>query len=318
MSLLSKDYSSGSSTSGSDNDGDYEDRDKLSLANYAMASFVVSDLSENTGDWGQHIYADIDDVKLMHGMLYDRTWSPDDDDGSYEDDTMKLFGFGSWFETNEDGTLAEEIDEKFINHRITEKFGSNEFPYEFVELTTEGDDEIEMGNMTMKLGNSTKFRTFLKVITTAGHDIVDDEDDDFDWANENNLQLRDDIEGRRLVLFFKQKSFTPDGQDEEVTYTDAVILDAETGAGVTIQNGSSSSGGSSSDDDTDDDSSGGTLGGNDGDELPDGVPEEADEIIDFMARTEETDRDSVESLVSGEADDYDLDAVVEEVKRRMD
>ncbi len=37
-----------------------------------------------------------------------------------------------------------------------------------------------------------------------------------------------------------------------------------------------------------------------------------------MARTEETDPESVDQLVSGEADDYDLDAVVEEVERRMD
>jgi hypothetical protein len=174
--------------------------------------------------------------------------------------------------------------------------------------------------MSMKITNGTEYRTILKVITDAGHDVIDDKDDDFGWANEDKISLRDDLRGRRIVLFYKESSFTPDGQDEEVTYTDSVLLDADTGAGVTIQNGESdgSSSGSSDDSGSDDKENSGTLGGNDDDSLPEGVPEEADEIIDFMARTEETERDSVEQLVSGEADEYDLDAVIEEVERRMD
>jgi len=312
MSLLSADYNSGSSGNNSGGgDGDYEERPRLSMNNYAIASFVVSDLSEYTGDYGQNVYVNLDDVELMHGMFYDRTWEGPDGADDYDDKMMKLFGFGDWFDTNEDGTLAEEIDEKFINHRISEKFGSNKFPYEFVELVTEDEDPIEVGDMEMKLRNSTKNRTFLKVLTDQGHDVIDDKENDISWVNENNMTLRDDILGRRIVLFFKETTWTPDGQDEPVTYTDAVVLDAETGAGVTIQNGSSDS-------DSSDDSSSGTLGGDDEDDgLPEGVPEDADDIIDFMARTGETDPDQVDNLVGDEAEDYDLDAVVAEVERRM-
>lgn len=321
MSLLSTDYNSGSTGSDSSDSGEYEDRPRISMNNYAIISFEVGELSEYTGDYGQNVYVDLDDVELIHGMFYDRTWEGPGSADDYDDKMKKLFGFGSWFETNEDGTLAEEIDEKYINHRITENFGKNEFPYEYIDRVQEGDDPIEVGDYDMKLSNSTKNRTFLKVLTTAGHDVVDDKEDGYSWADEDKIELRDDLEGRRLILFYKHNSFTPEGDDEEVTYTDAVVLDADTGAGVTIQNGSSDSSGSSgSSSDSKDDSSdsSGTLGGNDDDSLPEGVPEEADEIIDFMARTGETSPDGVDNLVSGEADDYDLDAVVAEVERRID
>ncbi len=307
MSLLTTDYNSGSS---SGNNGDYEERDSLKLSNYGIVSFEVSRLDEYTGSqYGQSVFVDVDDVEVHHGLIYDRFYDDDDD-------TMKVFGFGKWFQTNEDGTLAEEIQEKYLNERINEEFGGDDYPYELEGYTTEDEETIELGDMSMSLGNSTKFRTFLKVITKAGHDVIDDDEDDYNWADEDKLELRDDLRGRRMILFFKIDSFTPDGEDEEVTYTDAVILDAKTGAGITIQNGDDD--GTDDADDTDD-TDGGTVGGDDdGGELPEGVPESADSIIDFMARTEETDPDQVENLVDGEADEYDLDAVIAEVESRMD
>lgn len=317
MSLLETEYNSGSSGD-NDSSGDYEDRPRISMNNRAIISFVPGEISEHTGDYGQNVYVDLDDMELIHGLFYNRTWEGPDSIDDYEDKMKKLFGFGGWFETDEHGNLEEEIDEKFINHRIKENFGSNEFPYEYIDRVQEGDDPIEVGNFDMKLTNSTKNRTFLKVLTTAGHDVIDDKDDDFNWVDDSSVQLRSDLEGRRLILFYKEVTWTPDGDDESVTYTDAVVLDAETGAGVTIQNGESDSSGSSGSSGSSNDGDSGTLGGDDDDGLPEGVPEEADDIIDFMARTGETDPDQVENLVSGEADDYDLDAVVEEVERRAE
>lgn len=304
MSLLTTDYNSGSNDS--DNDGDYEEREALKLANYSIISFEVSRLNEYTGQYGQTVFADLDDVRVSHGMVYGRFKDEDDN-------TTKVFGYGEWFQTNDDGTLAEEIQDDLINKRISEKFGGTSYPYEYEgHVTEDSGDEISLGDMSLSLANQTKYRTFLKVITDAGHDVIVDKEDDSNWANENALDLRDDILGRRIIMFFKKESFVPDGNDEEVTFTNAVILDAETGAGITIQNGESDSSGSS-----DDDESSGTLGGNDEDSLPEGVPAEADDIIDFIARTGETDPDQVDGLVSDEADEYDLDAVVAEVERRM-
>ena len=307
MSLFNTDYNSGSS-SGSSNGGDYEERDSLKMTNYAIVSFEVDRLAEYTGSqYGQSVFVDLNDVQVHHGLVYDRFYGDDDD-------TIKVFGFGKWFQTNEDGTLDEEIQDELINRRISEEFGGNQFPYEYVDHVTEdNDDVIDLGNMSFSLGNSTKYRTMLKVFSKSGHDAIDDKEDEYNWADENEIELRDDLEGRRLLMFFKQESFVPDGEDEAIDYTDAVILDAETGAGVTIQNGESDSSGSD-----DEEESGGTVGGDDDDGLPEGVPEEADDIIDFMARTNETDPDQVEQLVSGEADEYDLDAVIGEVESRMD
>lgn len=309
MSLLGTDYNSGGNSSGNNGgDNDYEERDSLKLSDYAMISFEVTRLDEYTGQkFGQSVFVDVDDVRVKHGLVYDRFKGNDDD-------TVKIFGFGKWFQTNEDGTLDEEITDNLINQRISEEFGGEQYPYEYEGHTTEDSDEIELGNMSFSLSNSTKYRTFLKVLTNAGHDVIGDKDDDFNWADEDKLELRDDLVGRRMVLFFKQETFTPDDSDDEITYTDAVVLDEETGAGITIQNGSSDSSGDS--DGTSDDDAGGTVGG--GDDLPKGVPEEAEEIINFLVRTDEDDPDEIDNLVGAEADEYDLDAVVAEVERRMD
>lgn len=307
MSLFNKDYNSGGSNDNDADDNDYDDNDSLKLANYAIVSFELDRLASFTGsEYGQSVIVDLNDVRVKHGLAYDRFYSDDDD-------TKKVFGFGKWFQTNADGTLAEDVDEDLINKRISEEFGGNQYPYEYEGHTTEeNDDDLEMGDLTMWLNNATKTRTFLKVITDAGHDIVADKDDDHDWADDDALNIRDDLQGRRITLFYKKDTFKPDDGDE-VTYTDAVVLDEDTEAPITIQNGST---GSSTSSDNDQGESG-TLGGTNADDLPEGVPEEADEIIDFMARTEETDPESVEQLVQGEADDYDLDAVVGEVERRI-
>lgn len=307
MSLFNKEYSSGGNNSG--NSGDYEERESLKLSNYAIVSFEVSRLEEYTGNaYGQSVFVDLDDVRVKHGLIYDRFYDDDDD-------TVKVFGFGKWFQTNDDGTLAEDVEEGLINQRISEEFGGKQYPYELLDFTTEeNSEEVELGDMSLALNNSTKYRTFLKVLTTAGHDVIDDKDDESNWADENNIEMRDDLKDRRMIMFFKKDTFVPDGDDEPITYTDAVILDEKTGSGITIQNGSS---GSSESSDDEEEEASGTLGGNDDDALPEGVPEEADEIIDFLARTEETDPDSVDGLVSDEAEDYDLDAVVGEVEKRI-
>lgn len=315
MSLLTTEYNSNSGGNNS-GDGDYEERDSLKMSNYAIVSFELSgDYNENSSQFGQSVYVDLDDVRVLHGLVYDRFYNDDDD-------TMKVFGFGEWFQTNEDGTLNEEVQEDLINKRISEKFGGDTYPYELDGFTTEDDDEeISLGDMTMNLSSSTKYQTILKVISEAGHDVIADKDSDDGWVDTNKLGIRDDLLGRRLILFFKINTFTPEGEDDTVSYTDAVVLNADTGAGITINNEDSSS--SSSEDTTDDESASGSIGGDSGgdaDDLPDGVPAAANEIIDFMARTDETDPANVEQFIEGEVDsstEYDVEAVIEVIEDRM-
>lgn len=309
MSLYSTDYNSGSSSdnnSGSSADGDFEDRGKLKMGKYTMVSFVVDRLAEWTGQYGQQLIIDMDDVEVLDGIIMDR--------GGDDDDTTKVFGWETWFQTDENGQLAEDVDGDDVPTRHAESFGSNDFTYELEGSVQEGDDPIPLGNLTMWVGNQTKFRTFAKVVTPQGHDIIGDKDDDMNWLATDKLEVRDDLKGRRIVMFFREESFTPDGEDEAVEYTDATILDADSGAPITISNGSSGGSGNGS---SDDGESGGSVGGDDG--LPEGVPESADDMIDFMARTDQTDPDEIETVIDSEVGDvdYDLDAVVAEIESRQ-
>lgn len=312
MSLFANDYNSGGSASSNDGDYDNEERESLKLSTYGVVSFKIDRIEQYTGQqYGQSVIVDVDDVQVLDGLAYDRFYQDDDD-------TIKVFGYDKWFRTDENGQLDEDVDENLVNQRITEEFGGNDYPYDLMGRTTQEDEPIELGNMTMWLSNSTKNRTFLKVVTEAGHNVVDDKEDDHNWAVEENLDLRNDLEDRRIILFYKNASFVPDGQDEVVEFVDAVVLDEDTRAGITIQNGSSDSSSSSSS--GDDDGESGSLGSSSGD-LPEGVPDELNDIIGFMARTDQTDAEGVQQLVEselddGEAEDVDLDAVISEIEER--
>jgi uncharacterized membrane protein YgcG len=319
MSLFDTDYNSGGNTNNSGDNSEYEDRISLKMNNYAFVSFKISRLGEYTGSsYGQSLIVDADDLQVIDGIVMER--SPGDPD----DDTIKVFGWDTWFATNENGQLTEDVTVDEVPSRHNEQFGSNNFTYKLMDAVQEGDDPISLGNCTMWLSNGTKNRTFAKVITPAGHDVIDEKEDDYNWLNDDLVELRDDLEGRRIILSYYKDSFVPDdpeiddeGNPIPVEYTDAKVLDADSFAGITIVN--SENDGSSSDSGSSGGSSGGSVGGGDAEELPEGVPESADQIIDFMANTGETNPENVEQLVNGEVgdDDYDLEAVIGEIERRM-
>jgi hypothetical protein len=301
MSLYDTDYNSGGSSGNNSGSDDYEDRETLKMGKYTMLSFEVSRLGEYSGDYGQSLIVDLDNVEVMDGIVMDRG-----------DGTTKVFGWETWFDTDENGKLLEDVGEDDVPSRHAESFGSNDYTYQLEDATQEDGTPISLGNMSLWMGNQTKFRTFAKVFTPQGHDIIGDKEDDYNWLATDSPQLRSDLEGRRVVMFFKEESFTPDDEDEAVTFTDATILDAASGAGITISNGSS---GGSNDDDSDDD--GGSVGG--GTSLPEGVPKAADEMIDFLARTDQTDPEEIEAVIDSEVGDtdYDIEAVVGEIESRQ-
>lgn len=311
MSLFETDYSSSSSDGGSDQD--YEDRTSLKMNNYAFISFTLDRLAYYEGNRGQQLIVDIDDVKVLDGIVMDR--------GDEGDDTMKVFGWDTWFQTDENGKLDEDIDAEEVPSRHSEKFGTNNFSYSLENAVWEEDEPMELGNLVMWAGNSTKNRTLLKVVTPNGHDAIEDKEDDYNWINTDDLELRDDLKGRRIILSYEKVSWDPDDNDsdEPITYTDAKILDAETFAGITMMNSDSGSSSSS------DSGSSGSLGSSESGEtdLADGIPSELDNIIGFMANTYETEPENVEKLVKGELnashsmDDVDIGAVVDEIESRM-
>jgi hypothetical protein len=306
MSIYDTDYNSGGNSGNNSGSDDFEDRANLKLDKNAAIQFSVSRLDEYGDSYGQKLIVDMDDVEVLDGILMER--SP----GSDDDNTVKIFSWGTWFDTDDNGQLLEDVSKDDVPTRHAESFGSNDYSYELVDAVQEGGDTIEVGNLTGWFLNQTKYRTFAKVFTPQGHNVVADKEDDYNWLATDSPAVREDLQGRRVTMFFAKQSFTPDDQDEPVEYTDAVLLDANSGAGITIANGSSSSGSSGS-------SSGGSgsVGGSGG--LPDGVPEAADDMIDFLARTEQTDPDEIETVIESEVGDasYDLEAVVDEIESRQ-
>jgi len=165
------------------------------------------------------------------------------------------------------------------------------------------DDPVEIDDLKLWLGNGKKARTFAKILSADGHDAIDEDNkrDDRNWLvadNGDDFNLRPELEGRRIMFWFEQttlKEENLEGQDEDVTFTDSVILDAETEAGITILNGDEK--GAESDDSSSDfnESDGSDDASDDESADSEDLPDDVDELVDMFARTGQDNRDSIEN-----------------------
>jgi len=312
------DYNPSSNSSGSSSN-EYKDRVGLKLDKYATIEFTLDRVGLYEDSTGQKMILNMDDVEVIDGIVMDR------DDGK-----VKIFGWDQWFDRNPETMElvpieGDEIDRELIPERHSEQFGDNQFRYSLREtvLEADGDDSVEIEDAEFWIGNSTKARTLAKVLSTKGHGMVADKDDDFNWlsvdARNSQFPMREDLEDRRLQLWFQRESFTPDDSDEEVTYTDAVVLDGKTEAGITIDNngggtGNRSESGNSVDSTHSDDS--------DTQERPNGrFPSGVEELIGVFARSGQTNRERVGRMIDAELDDgqtVDMDEVMDKIEARMD
>lgn len=307
---MSRYNTSGGSSNGGDND--YDDDRVFKLTKYCQIEGTVDRLNQFTGDYGQTGILGYSDVQVLDGMLYQRT----DDENK-----LKVFSWDDLYDRDDEGNLPDDVDKSTAPERKSEKVAGSTYRYELIDSAIEGrTDPVEVGDITMFLSNSSASRTLMKTLTTAGHDAVVDKDDDFGWML-SDLSLRPDLDERRVIHFHVQESFTPDGESESVEFTAPVLLDAKTEERITIPNGDGDDSGSSQ-------AEGGSLGdsgGSDdttddsGGEVPSGVPDEADGLIDYFARTGEDDAENVEQMLESEVPDMsavDMDAVMEEIQVR--
>jgi hypothetical protein len=187
----------------------------------------------------------------------------------------------------------------------------------------ERDDPINVGDRDLWLGNGKKTRTLAKVLSSKGHDVIDKENkrDDKDWLaveNESEFDLRDELEGRRIMFWFEQTTLTPDDMedlDEEVTFTDSVVLDAESDSPITIPNESESE--EDAADDSNDESESDSI---DPEPVESDWPRDIEELLSMFARTNQSHRGSIESLVRDEApEDFevDMDEIMADLESRM-
>ena len=301
-----------SNTNSSSNGGDnnYDDL-VFKLTKYCQIEGTVDRLKQFTGDYGQTTILGYDDVQVLDGMLYART----DDENK-----LKVFSWDDLYDRDEDGNLPDDVTVDTAPARKSEKVAGSTYRYELIDAAIEGrTDPVDVGNITMFLSNSSASRTLMKKLTTAGHNAIVDKEDDFGWAL-NELTLRPELDERRVIHFHVQDSFTPQGESEAIQFTAPVLLDAKTEEHITIPNednddsssqaSSDSLSGSGGSDDTTD-----TPSGN----VPSGVPDEADGLIDYFARTGEDNAENVEQMLESEVPDMnavDMDAVMSEIQQR--
>jgi hypothetical protein len=298
--------------------GDYDDdRAGLLLGKHGIITAEVAGVGVND-QFGASAVLNLDDVEVIQGVITDREDSK----------KKKVYGWSNWFDRDEEtGELVPfdeggEISIDELGRRVTESAGGDTFRYTVEEGVLEGrDDPVSLGDRDYWLSNAKKSRTVCKVLSEHGHDVINEDQkrDDFGWLvpeTGDQFNLRDDVEGRRIMLWYQNESFVNE-DDELVEFTDAVVLDAETEVGIQIQNGDADTelpetetqtGDTDETDETED-------------EDPQDFPEDLDDAIRMFARTNQTDPDKIGPLLEDEApEDYDLDLdkIVQEIERRAD
>jgi hypothetical protein len=265
-------------------------------------------VSAYDGQYGEQIILNMDNVEVREGVMSERE----------KDGKVKLWGWDQWFDrdpaTQELIPYDEggEITTDELPRRKTEDAGRNTFRYEITEGLLEGrDDPVEIGDRELWLSNQAKTRTVAKVLSKHGKSIIKNKSDNRDWlsidsANED-FPLREDLEGRRLMMWFQPTSFTIEekGEEKTVTYIDTVILDAETEAGITMLNDESSEQSTIPEPGSESESESTTT---DTSSNPEDFPPAIQDLVDMFRRTEQTSRESIEPIVNAEAPDgYDVD-----------
>jgi hypothetical protein len=301
-------YNNSGGSSNGDNDNDYDDDRVFKLTKYCQIRGEIDRLNQFTGDYGQTGLLGYTDVEVLDGMLYQRV-----DDAN----KLKVFSWDSLYERDENGDLPDDVSVDAAPPRNSEKVAGSTYKYELIDAAIEGETEpVEVGDITMFLSNSSASRTLMKTLTTAGHNAIVDKDDEFGWML-SDLSLRPELDEREVIHFHVQESFTPDGESESVEYTAPVLLDGKTEERITIPN---------ADDESAESAESGSLGDSSpsevssGGDVPSGVPEEADGLIDYFARTGEDDPENVEQMLESEVLDMaavDMDAVMSEIQARV-
>jgi len=312
---------SGSSASAED----YKDRESILLGKYAIVEATLDSVGVYEGNYGLNMILNFDDAVVREGVIGNRI----ENGNGEQDDKTKIMGWDRWYDRDEDMNLVPfeeggEISTDELGRRVTEEHGGDTYKYEIEEGVLEDrDDPAEIGDVELWLGNGKKARTIAKVLSAQGHDVIADKEDDRGWLNaedRESFQLREELEGRRIMFWFEQTTLSADeidDLDDDVTFTDAVVLDAESDAPITIPNDAD---GDSSE--SDGDSSGDSEEANQPDEAEaeEDFPRDIDELIDMFARTGQDERASVEEMIQNEApEDYevDMDAVMAAIENRM-
>jgi len=259
-------------SNGGNNDGDYEDDTTVKLQEYAALRLAPTGVTANRHQqYGTSFIANFEATEVVDGIVFQREDRPD---------TWKVFSAGRFFNLNpEDGLVYENFSETggysgemsaqdILDHRrvsgFSETFGGTDYFYTPVGVVIEEADDIatndsvgvettdepaiEVGGSSMLMSNKSWVRTFAKKLTVEGNDIIADNGeygdgadnpkfDSHSWLTTEQPTLRDQLEGRTLELWVTEESMEVDDADEDQTYSVPNLMDVKTGNFVTIDNG---------------------------------------------------------------------------------
>lgn len=356
-------YNGSGNSSG--NDQEFDDT-TVKLQQYAALRLTPDRVNVADTDYGDRFIAGFTDGAVLDGIVFQRDDRPD---------TWKVFSPKKFFNVGDDGLVYESYDpeggysgemsaQDVLEHPrvqgFSETFGGTTYLYTPVGVVIEEggpdiatndsldvettDDAIVVGDTSMLLSNKSWVRTFAKLLTQEGNDIVATEDtddgdvvpvsEDHGWLTTEEPTMREDIDGRALELFVIEES--ANFGDGDITYTTPVLLDAKTGQRVTIDNAVDED---QADDDADQEAAEAVTDGgaataqaddtdtettespaepepepepeddasDDADELPGDVPEVLDDLLDYFARTQDGDvePDELREFAESEVDDAD-------------
>jgi hypothetical protein len=190
----------------------------------AVGGVVDRVIATGPGQYGQSLGVVFNDCELIDGVLMLRT-----DTKGTDREKFKLF---SWeqlgFEEGEDYTSDDAPERHAETFRETYK-------YELVSAVAElaGEEPMDMMDfITWENGGqrpSSSAKRLARLLTRQGADAVLDEDNINGWLDQS-VELRSDLEGRRLE-YFKQVR-----QGDEYEFHFPVLVDAATGSEITMNN----------------------------------------------------------------------------------
>jgi hypothetical protein len=303
------DYGGNDSGNNSGNDFDNEDNDTLTLARNTAIETTLVDAFQFEKSWGATLGVNLGDVELLDGILMQKR----------EDETkLKLFSWEEFgFERDEDGVAQVDDDKIPNNHMI--KVGENTHNYDMLDYAIEGaegsaGESALVGDVTIMMNKSSKARTLAELILEAGEGATGDGDawgDDHGWLRDDVADLRDELEGRTVELFYRRISYENDDGDSK-SYDQATLIDSKTG-NVIREPGN----------DEEDEEPGGEVGGTSGETDAD-FPEAGQPVLDIFLNNADTDgvpnEGEVENMLDAQVEEVsqsDVDYVINQVEEEV-
>lgn len=220
-------YSKSYEGNGSDNNtSENYDSPGLKMSSHTAVEIdEVTGLGEYTHDeYGQSLIVDLGGVSVLDGILMERT----------DDEKFKIF---SPEDLGLERAMIESEDD--VQTRHSTSAGKSTYTYELVGVALENaegelGEPIEFGNATMFLPSGSKGRTMVERLAESGEEARSQNENwnsTHNWLATSDPQLRTELEGRPVELFFKVEEYTNRDGDEK-SFTKAVIIDQETGEPV--------------------------------------------------------------------------------------